>query len=66
LKASGLYDNSMVILYGDHYGISNSRNQALAPLLGEDPETWNSYNDDMMQRIPLMYHIPGTTNGKNK
>lgn len=64
LKASGLYENSMIILYGDHYGISNSRNKALAPLLGEDPETWNGYNDDMMQRIPLMYHIPGTTNGK--
>lgn len=64
LKESGLYDNSMVILYGDHYGISNSRNKTLAPLLGKDPETWNGYNDDMMQRIPLMYHIPGTTNGK--
>ncbi|MGB3160022.1 MAG: LTA synthase family protein [Carnobacterium sp.] len=64
LKASGLYENSMIVLYGDHYGISNSRNKALAPLLGEDPETWNGYNDDMMQRIPLMYHIPGTTNGK--
>ena len=64
LKASGLYENSMIILYGDHYGISNSRNKALAPLLGEDPETWNAYNDDMMQRIPLMYHIPGTTDGK--
>ncbi|SEK45573.1 lipoteichoic acid synthase [Carnobacterium iners] len=64
LKASGLYENSMIILYGDHYGISNSRNKALAPLLGEDPETWNGYKDDMLQRIPLMYHIPGTTNGK--
>jgi len=30
----------MVILYGDHYGISNSETKALAPLLGEDQETW--------------------------
>lgn len=64
LKDSGLYENSVIVLYGDHYGISNSRNKTLAPLLGEDPETWDGYNNDMMQRIPLMYHIPGTTNGK--
>ena len=30
LKESGLYKNSIIVLYGDHYGISNSRNPALA------------------------------------
>ncbi|ETJ32463.1 Arylsulfatase, partial [human gut metagenome] len=33
LKASGLYENSIIVLYGDHYGISNSRTPSLAPLL---------------------------------
>ncbi|WP_373841938.1 LTA synthase family protein, partial [Limosilactobacillus sp.] len=34
LKTSGLEKNSLVMLYGDHYGISNDRNTTLAPLLG--------------------------------
>ncbi|MGB7365400.1 LTA synthase family protein [Carnobacterium jeotgali] len=64
LKESGLYDNSVIVLYGDHYGISNSRNETLAPLLGKDPETWSSYDNAMLQRVPYMIHIPGSGNGK--
>lgn len=64
LKESGLYDNSMIILYGDHYGISNARNETLAPLLGENPDEWSGYDNSMMQRVPAIYHIPGTGNGE--
>ena len=64
LQASGLYENSIIVLYGDHYGISNSRNPSLAPLLGENSETWSSYNNAMMQRIPYMVVVPGMTTGK--
>lgn len=63
LKASGLYDKSIIVLYGDHYGISNSRNPDLAPLLGKDSETWTDYDNAMLQRVPYMIHIPGYTNG---
>lgn len=63
LKASGLYDNSIIVLYGDHYGISNSRNSSLAELLGKDPETWSEYDNAMLQRVPYMIHIPGYTGG---
>lgn len=63
LKDSGLYDNSIIVLYGDHYGISTSRNPTLAPLLGKDEDTWNSYDNAMMQRVPFMVHIPGQTGG---
>ncbi len=35
LKESGLYDNSVIVLYGDHYGVSNSRNKNLAELVGK-------------------------------
>lgn len=63
LKASGLYDNSMIVLYGDHYGISNSRNPSLAPLLGKTSEEWTDYDNALVQRVPFMYHIPGQTNG---
>lgn len=63
LKDSGLYDNSMIVLYGDHYGISNSRNKNLAELVGKDSETWNNYDNAQMQRVPFMIHIPGATDG---
>lgn len=63
LKASGLYDNSMIVIYGDHYGISNSRNKNLAELVGKDSDSWNDNDNAQMQRVPFMIHIPGTTNG---
>ena len=63
LKKSGLYQNSVIVLYGDHYGISNSRNRKLAPLLGKSASTWNDYDDIQMQRVPFMIHIPGMKNG---
>ena len=63
LKESGLYKNSIIVLYGDHYGISNSRNPALAPLLGKNSETWSSYDNAMLQRVPYMAVIPGMDKG---
>lgn len=38
LKADGTYNNTIFVLYGDHYGISNSRNETLASLLDEDSQ----------------------------
>ena len=63
LKESGLYQNSIIVLYGDHYGISNSRNPALAPLLGKNSETWSSFDNAMLQRVPYMVVIPGMDKG---
>lgn len=64
LKKSGLYDNSMIVLYGDHYGISNTRaKNALSPLLGKSPDTWTEFDDAQMQRVPYMIHIPGQHKG---
>lgn len=63
LKKSGLYDNSVIVLYGDHYGISNTRNLKLAPLLGKSSSTWSDYDNAQLQRVPFMIHIPGQTNG---
>ena len=64
LKESGLYENSIIVLYGDHYGISNSRNPALAPLINKNSETWSSYDNAMLQRVPYMVVIPGMEKGK--
>lgn len=63
LKATGLYENSIIVLYGDHYGISNSRNPDLAPLLNKDSETWSDFDNAMLQRVPYMIVVPGMTNG---
>ncbi|HFU4377735.1 TPA: LTA synthase family protein [Streptococcus suis] len=63
LKATGLYEHSVIVLYGDHYGISNSRNPDLAPLLNKDPQTWTEFDNAMLQRVPYMIVVPGMTNG---
>lgn len=63
LKASGIYQNSIFMIYGDHFGISDSNNKDLAKALGKDPSTWSKFDDAQMQRVPLMFHIPGYTQG---
>ena len=35
LKESGLYDHSMIVLYGDHYGISDNHNKAMEQVIGK-------------------------------
>ncbi|WP_246625277.1 LTA synthase family protein [Fictibacillus nanhaiensis] len=57
LKAAGLYDNSVVVVYGDHYGISERHQEAMADVLGKSALT--SYNQVELQKVPLFIHIPG-------
>ncbi|WP_395350769.1 LTA synthase family protein [Levilactobacillus parabrevis] len=64
LNKSGLAKNSLVMIYGDHYGISNSSNKSLAKLLGVNPDDWNDYNNAQLQRVPLMFNMPGYKKGK--
>lgn len=63
MKDSGLYENTVFVLYGDHFGISNSRNRTLAPLLGRNPNAWGDYHNTMVQRVPMIIHIPGIETG---
>ena len=65
LKTSGLEKNSLVMLYGDHFGISNDRNTTLAPLLGKDPSKWTAFDNAQLQRVPLIFHMPGLKGGIN-
>ncbi|WP_119326500.1 LTA synthase family protein [Companilactobacillus musae] len=65
LKSSGIYDNSMIVLYGDHYGLSNSQNPDLAPLLGVDANDWTDFNNSQMQKVPFMVHMKGLKGGIN-
>lgn len=63
LKKAGIYENSIIVLYGDHYGISDSRNKDLAPLLGRDPDSWTELDNLQMKRVPFIIHIPGCGKG---
>ncbi|MFD0048358.1 LTA synthase family protein [Actinomycetes bacterium NPDC127524] len=56
LKASGLYDNSLIILYGDHYGISQNHRAAMKQFLGREI---TPYESTQLQRVPLFIRIPG-------
>ena len=61
LKTSGLYDNTIVVLYGDHYGISENHNDAMAKVLGVDEIT--PMQSASLQRVPLFIHVPGVKGG---
>jgi len=62
LKESGLYDHSMIVLYGDHYGISDNHNAAMSQVIGKDITPYESAN---LQRVPLFIHVPGMEGGTN-
>lgn len=55
LKKQGLYDNSIIAIYGDHHAISISdqeSNKMMSELLG------HKYDVDEMINVPLIIHIP--------
>ncbi|MFC3882910.1 LTA synthase family protein [Bacillus songklensis] len=56
LKEEGLYDNSIIMMYGDHYGISENHNAAIGQYLGKEVTPLVS---TQLQRVPLIIHIPG-------
>ncbi|MBD8071350.1 LTA synthase family protein [Bacillus sp. PS06] len=62
LKDEGLYENSILIFYGDHYGISENHNVAMGEFLGKEITPFDSVQ---LQRVPLIIHIPGVTDGEN-
>ena len=57
-----MYDDSIIVLYGDHYGISEKHNRAMAQFLEKDQIT--EFDTLNLQRTPLYIHIPGQTEGR--
>ncbi len=56
LKEAGLYENSVIALYGDHFGLAQrdeDNEELLTEFLGKP------YRFDEMANIPLIIHIPG-------
>ncbi len=62
LKAEGMYDDSIIVLYGDHYGISEKHNRAMAQFLEKDQIT--EFDTLNLQRTPLYIHMSGQTEGQ--
>ncbi|WP_034670667.1 LTA synthase family protein [Ectobacillus panaciterrae] len=59
LKEEGLYENTIIVIYGDHYGISENHNLAMAQFLGKEEIT--PFDTIQLQRVPFIIHIPGQT-----
>lgn len=62
LKQSGIYDNSIIIIMGDHIGISANHNRAMSMYLGKEEIT--PYDQVQLQKVPLFIHIPGHGKGE--
>ncbi|MDG0842749.1 polyglycerol-phosphate lipoteichoic acid synthase LtaS [Staphylococcus equorum] len=56
LKKKGIYEDSVIMIYGDHYGISENHNKAMEKLLGEEitPAKFTDLN-----RTGFWLKIPG-------
>ncbi|WJY28464.1 LTA synthase family protein [Sporosarcina trichiuri] len=61
LKESGLYDDSIIVMYGDHYGISENHNKAMSMYLDKE---LTPYDNTVLQKVPFFIHIPGNGQGK--
>lgn len=61
LKKSGLWDKSIIVVYGDHFGLPEPTNDAEAAatraLAGHD------YNKADRLLVPLIIHLPGQKSG---
>ncbi|HAN09525.1 MAG TPA: hypothetical protein DCP90_02815 [Clostridiales bacterium] len=62
LKEKDLYDDSIIVLYGDHHGISmldKESTEKSSEFLGK------KYNYDDMMNVPLIIHMPGLKSETN-
>ncbi|MDP4107471.1 MAG: LTA synthase family protein [Bacillota bacterium] len=62
LKLDGFYDKSVIILYGDHNGLSQQNDPALAKALGV-PKITPVMDEKLFQQVPLFIHVPGVKGG---
>lgn len=60
LKADGTLDNSIVIIYGDHYAIPMTESASLYKFLGMTNTSDLSWQ--LLQKVPMIMHFPGDKN----
>ncbi len=61
MKKTGLDKKTILVLYGDHYGISGNHHKASAELLKQ--EEFTNFDNLKFQRVPLMFHMKGLRGG---
>lgn len=57
LKDAGLYDNTVIALYGDHHGLNvgmDNNAEIMTKYLGR------TYDYDEMLKVPMLIHVPGS------
>ncbi|KAB2335853.1 LTA synthase family protein [Bacillus mesophilum] len=55
-KELGLYENTVFVLYGDHYGISEKYEDGVLELLDLKPSPVHHVE---LQKVPVIIHVPG-------
>ncbi len=61
LKDRGLYDNTMIVIYGDHFGLAENQMQKAFEFLDSDN---NHFEFMKLQKTPLIIKYPGLNEGK--
>lgn len=61
LDKTGLRKNSVLVLYGDHYGISDNHRPAIAKILNK--KSASNYDLAMWQKVPFMINMEGLKGG---
>ncbi len=61
LKERGLYDNSLLVMYGDHSGIPKHMADELMDFLGFE---YSEIQWVKLQKVPCIMHYPGLKNGE--
>ena len=57
LKATGIYEDSVIIFYGDHFGIGMEDKTAIERM---EAFTGRPYVHEELLNIPLVVHVPGS------
>ncbi|API93604.1 hypothetical protein J32TS6_09620 [Virgibacillus pantothenticus] len=55
LKAKGMYEDTIFVIYGDHYGISQKYEAGVHELLGQKETALNHLE---LQKVPVIIHVP--------
>lgn len=65
-----LYQNKATISFDNFFHevgqgkTSDAENKDLCKAFNRDPKTWTNYDNAQLQRVPLMFYMPGYTQGK--
>lgn len=56
LKKRGLYDNSIIVIYGDHHAVLKDQTEMLEELIGFE---FSEYNWTLLHKTPCLIRFPG-------